>query len=300
MGMDDPLHFPGDKPPLALIAGPTASGKSALAVRLAQRLEKAVIINADSAQVYADLQILSARPAAAEMGGICHHLFGKWDGAKACSAAEWADAAKKQIMQAHRRGAVPILVGGTGLYLRTLLEGIAPIPPIEPGIREAVRALGQAEARFALEREDPESAARLAPTDKARTTRALEVIRSTGQSIRAWRARNEGGIANDVTLDARVLLPDRAALYDRCDKRFVDMIDEGAIEEVERLVSRRLDPALPVMHAIGVPQIVNYLEGRIDHETMLAAGGLATRQYAKRQFTWFRNQSPPQWQFISV
>ncbi len=269
-------------------------------MRLAQRLEKAVIINADSAQGYADLQILSARPTAAEMGGICHYLFGEWDGAEACSAAEWAEAAKEAIVLAHRRGAVPILVGGTGLYLRTLLEGIAPIPPIEPDIRDAVRALAQTEARVALEREDPDGAALLAPSDKARTTRALEVIRSTGQSIGAWRARNEGGIGDDVTLDARVLLPDRATLYDRCDQRFVDMIDKGAIDEVERLLSRHLDPALPVMRAIGVPQIVNYLEGRIDHETMLAAGGLATRQYAKRQFTWFRNQSPSRWQLISV
>ena len=289
------MHFPGDKPPLALIAGPTASGKSALAVRLAQQTGKAVIINADSAQVYADLQVLSARPTTAEMGGIEHRLFGTWDGAQACSAADWGRAAKREIVRAHRADAVPILVGGTGLYLQTLLDGIAPIPPIDPAIRSQVRAMLQEEARAALEREDAGSAAMLAPADNARTTRALEVVRSTGKTIRHWRNSKTGGIGKDVSLDARIILPEREALYARADRRFEAMCNAGAIEEVERLLARNLDPALPVMRAIGVREIAAFLAGKTDRETMIAAGTLATRQYAKRQYTWFRNQPPPDW-----
>ena len=195
MGMDDPLLLTGDKPPLALIAGPTASGKSALGVQLAHRVgaggRTAIIINADSAQVYAGLKILSARPRDEEMGGIEHRLFGTWDSATACSAADWSVAAKAEVTRAHKQGAIPILVGGTGLYLRTLLEGIAPIPAIDPHIRADIRAMSQEAARAALEREDPISAARLAPGDSARTTRALEVIRSTGKNHAAM-ASDEG------------------------------------------------------------------------------------------------------------
>ncbi|HEU4821723.1 MAG TPA: isopentenyl transferase family protein, partial [Qipengyuania sp.] len=178
------------KPRVALIAGPTASGKSALAVQLAQRLadggQRAVVLNADSAQVYADLQVLSARPTPAEMGGIEHRLFGAWDGADACSAADWAAAARREIAALHAEGAVPILAGGTGLYLRTLFDGIAPVPPIASLVRDAVRALPLADARAALEAEDPSAAARLAPADMARTMRALEVVRSTGRPLAAW------------------------------------------------------------------------------------------------------------------
>ena len=179
-----------ERPPVALIAGPTASGKSDLAVRLAlalrQQGREAVVINADSAQVYADLAVLSARPTADEMQGVPHRLFGEWDGASACSAADWARAARALVEEAHASGAVPILVGGTGLYLRTLLDGIAPVPPIDPAVRAAVRAMPVAEAHAALTREDPERAARLSPNDTTRVARALEVVRSTGQPLADW------------------------------------------------------------------------------------------------------------------
>lgn len=284
---------------MALIAGPTASGKSALAVRLALRLEaagtSASVINADSAQVYADLNVLSARPSRAEMQGIDHRLLGCWDGANPCSAAEWAMAARDEIGQAHAAGAVPILVGGTGLYMRTLLDGIAPVPPIDPLIRQAVRALPQAEARAALIREDAEAAARLAPADSARTLRALEVVRSTGRPLAKWQGEEAGGIGRTITLVPLVLLPDRDALLARCDSRFAAMLDNGAREEVATLLARALDPALPVMRAIGVRETARWLAGEWTHEQALAAGQLATRQYAKRQYTWFRNQSPAQW-----
>ncbi|QZD92492.1 tRNA (adenosine(37)-N6)-dimethylallyltransferase MiaA [Qipengyuania xiapuensis] len=288
-----------DLPPLALIAGPTASGKSDLAVRLGQRLEaqgkRAIVLNADSAQVYADLCVLSARPSEEEMGGIEHRLFGAWDGAQACSAADWAEAAKREIAALHAEGAVPILCGGTGLYMRTLLEGIAPVPAIDPKVREEVRSLSQGEARAALEKEDPEAASRLAPADTARTARALEVVRSTGRTLKDWQAHKAGGIGDTVALYPLVLLPDREWLYERCDRRFVMMMDGGAIEEVEALLARNLDPSLPVMRAIGVPEIAGMLQGDLSRDQAIVAGQTATRRYAKRQYTWFRHQPPGSW-----
>ena len=286
-------------PPLALIAGPTASGKSDLAVRLGQRLEaqgkRAVVLNADSAQVYADLRVLSARPSDEEMGGIEHRLFGAWDGATACSAADWAGAAKQEIAALHAQGAVPILCGGTGLYMRTLLDGIAPVPEIDSKIREAVRALPQGEARAALEAEDPEAASRLAPADASRTTRALEVVRSTGRTLRQWQAEKTGGIGNGVDLYPLIMLPEREWLYERCDRRFVMMLDGGATDEVAALLARDLDPALPVMRAIGVPEISGLIQGELSRDECIVAGQRATRQYAKRQYTWFRHQPPDAW-----
>ena len=294
-------------PPLALIAGPTASGKSDLALRLAMALREhgreAVIINADSAQVYADLQVLSARPAPNEMAGIDHRLFGAWDGAVACSAADWAAAAKAAIAEVHGAGGVPILVGGTGLYLRTLLDGIAPIPEIDPEIRAKVRALPVSAAHAALAREDPARAAMLAPADAARISRALEVVRSTGRTLADWQQDRTGGIGERVTLHAAILLPDRAWLYARCDQRFAAMLDPstgpgGAIAEVEALLSRNLAPALPVMRAIGVSELASYLRGHCSLDEARALGSQATRNYAKRQYTWFRRQPPPEWSWI--
>ena len=254
-----------------------------------------MVINADSAQVYADLSVLSARPGGKEMGGIEHRLFGAWDGADACSAADWAVAAKREIAELHAEGAVPILCGGTGLYMRTLLEGIAPVPGIKPAIREQVRALSQADARAALEIEDPEAAARLDYADASRTTRALEVIRSTGRTLKDWQAHKTGGIGDDIALYPLVLLPEREWLYERCDRRFAMMLEHGAIEEVETLLARNLDPALPVMRAIGVPEIAGLLQGDLSRAQAIVSGQTATRHYAKRQYTWFRNQPPESW-----
>ncbi|QYU69294.1 tRNA (adenosine(37)-N6)-dimethylallyltransferase MiaA [Leptolyngbya sp. 15MV] len=276
-----------------------ASGKTDLGVRLAEALiasgRPAAVINADSAQVYADLRVLSARPSDEEMRGVPHLLFGAWDGAVSCSAADWAAAAKKEIARLHAEGAVPVLVGGTGLYLRTLLEGIAPVPPIDPAVRAEVRAMTQAEARGALEREDAAAAARLAPADSARTCRALEVVRSTGRTLAQWQARKAGGIGGDIALHPLVLLPPREWLYARCDLRFAAMLDGDAVAEVAALLERGLDPALPVMRAIGVPEIAAMLKGELSRDQCLVAGQLATRRYAKRQYTWFRHQPPEGW-----
>lgn len=266
-----------------------------LALALKARGREAVVINADSAQVYADLAVLSARPSPAEMQGIEHRLFGTLDGADACSAADWAEEAKKVIAAAHARDAVPIVVGGTGLYFRTLLDGIAPVPPIHQRIREEVRALDTHQLHLALLNEDEGYALQLNRGDRQRLSRALEVVRSTGRSLKSWQSELTGGIAAEVSLYAAVLMPDRAVLYTRCDARFVAMLDSGAIAEVERLLARKLDPLLPVMGAIGVREIAGWLGGRWDREAMIAMGQQATRNYAKRQFTWMRNQPPADW-----
>ena len=266
-----------------------------LAQALAARGQRAVVINADSAQVYADLAVLSARPTVAEMGGIEHRLFGTWDGAVACSAAEWAAAAKREIAELHAVGAVPILVGGTGLYLRTLLEGIAPVPAIDPAVRAAVRELPVAVAYAALTAADPARAAVLAPADAARIARSLEVVRSTGRTLAEWQREKIGGIGDAVALSTAVILPPRAALYARCDARFAAMLEQGAVEEVAALLARGLDPDLPVLRAIGVREICALLAGSQSFAETAAQGSQATRNYAKRQYTWFGRQSPDEW-----
>jgi tRNA dimethylallyltransferase len=284
---------------VALIAGPTASGKSDLAVELALTLEargrRCVVINADSAQVYRDLKVLSARPTEAEMLGVEHRLFGEWDGADLCSAADWAARAKREIEGAQIAGVLPILVGGTGLYIRTLLDGIAPVPEIAPSVREAVRALPLNEAFNSLQAEDPERAAALNAADSTRIARALEVVRSTGKPLAHWQRQRVGGIAHAIELHPLVVLPPREGLYARCDERFARMMEGGAIEEVEALLARKLSPSLPVMRAIGVAEIAGYLRGDWSREEALARGQQATRNYAKRQYTWFRRQPPQEW-----
>ena len=282
-------------PRVALIAGPTASGKSALALALAERTG-GVIVNADSAQVYADLRILSARPSPDEEARAPHRLFGHVDGASGHSAAAWAADARRAIGQAHQAGRLPILVGGTGLYLRTLLDGIAPVPPIDPDVRAEIRALAVVEAYRALKAEDPARAALLAPADTTRIARALEVVRSTGRTLAAWQAQRMGGIGEQIELVATILLPDREWLNDRIDQRAHHMIEKGAREEVERLLARHdINAGAPIRRAIGVPEIGDWIAGKIDRGEVIARMALATRQYAKRQFTWFRNQPPASW-----
>lgn len=254
-----------------------------------------MVINADSAQVYADLAIISARPTEDEMQGVPHVLFGYRDGAQACSAADWARDARAAIAEAHSKGAVPILVGGTGLYIRTLLDGIAPVPPIDADVRARIRGTDVADAYAQLAQADPQAHARLNPADVTRISRALEVVLSTGKPLHAWQQDKHGGIGGAVALTGLILLPDRPWLHARCDARFALMLARGAEAEIAALLARDLHPDLPVMRAIGVPQIAAYLQDQCDADAMLAAGQLATRQYAKRQYTWLRNQSPPEW-----
>ncbi len=282
-----------DLPPLALIAGPTASGKSALAMALAD-LTPSVIINADSMQVYRDLRVVTARPSEHDEAQVPHRLFGSIDGADVCSTARWATDAKVAIAGAHAAGRLPIVVGGTGLYIRTLLDGIAPVPAIDPAVRAKVRALPVADAYAALQHEDAKAAARLAPADIARVMRALEVVRSTGKPLAEWHGARVGGIADQVRLVPIILLPPRDWLMAGCDVRF-DMMFEQGQDEVAALMARGLDPALPVMRAIGVPQIAAFQRAEIDGDACRTSGKLATRHYAKRQYTWFRRQSHEDW-----
>jgi tRNA dimethylallyltransferase len=281
-------------PPVALIAGPTASGKSALALALAE-MTGGAIVNADSAQVYRDLPVLSAAPTTEERARAEHRLYGEIDGARPCSAADWAELAKREIAELHEARRLPILVGGTGLYLRTLLDGIAPVPPIDPEIRRQVRETSVEENRNRLAKLDPDAAARLNAADTARVARALEVVLSTGRTLDDWHKQREGGIADRIELRPLVLLPPREWLYARCDERFARMADGGAIEEVEALLSRGLDPKLPVMRAIGAREVAAYLRGDTTRAEAIAAGQQATRRYAKRQYTWFAHQPPPEW-----
>ena len=286
--------FSNEKPPLALIAGPTASGKSALALALAEQ-SGGVIVNADSAQLYRDLPILSAAPSPADRERAEHRLYGVRDGANPCSAAEWAELARGEIASIHAAGRLPILVGGTGLYLRTLLDGIAPVPPIDAEIRVAVRAAGVAENFAALTPLDPCAAARLNPGDSTRIARALEVVRSTGRTLAEWQQQRSGGIIETIALAPLILQPPRDWLVERCDRRFAAMVDQGAIVEVEMLLKRGLDPVLPVMRAIGVRELGLLIDGTATREQAIITGQIATRRYAKRQYTWFANQSPPEW-----
>ena len=282
------------RPPLALIAGPTASGKSALALALADRTA-GVIVNADSAQVYPDLPVLSAAPSPAELRRAEHRLYGFLDASISGSAADWASRARREIAEIQASGRLPILVGGTGLYLRTLIDGISPVPPIDPEIRRKVRETPVEANRADLERLDPEAAHRLKPADSLRIARALEVLLSTGRPTAEWHRQREGGIVGEVSLYPIVLLPPRQWLYERCDERFSRMVEQGAIEEVARLLDRALDPSLPVMRGIGVREIAAYLDGSVTLDQAVTAGQQATRRYAKRQYTWFAHQPPDDW-----
>lgn len=250
-----------------------------------------MIVNADSAQVYHDLRVLSARPGEHEMGGIEHRLFGHRDGAEPCSAAAWAAEAKAVIAEVHERGSLPILVGGTGLYLRTLLYGIAEVPAIDPAVRAEVRVAATSDNHRQLAELDPEAAQRLHANDTIRIARALEVVRSTGRTLKSWQGHTRGGIRPAVALFGTVLLPEQQGLTERIDRRFAAMVETGAVEEVRRLLGRDLSPSLPVMRAIGVPELSAYVRGDTDLSRAIAAGQLATRQYAKRQRTWFRGQA---------
>lgn len=273
---------------MTVIAGPTASGKSAYALELAAKCN-GIIINADASQVYADLPILSAQPSEEDKAAVPHRLYGMIPGEEHCSAARWVELARAEIARAHDMGAHPILVGGTGLYIASLLEGIAEVPPMDAAVREEVRALVPELVRSALEQEDPVMARRLHPNDRQRNARALEVVRSSGRSLAHWQAETGPGLLPDVSLRVSLILPEREILYGRCDQRFDQMMAAGALDEVARLARRNLDPTLPVMKALGVPPLMAALEDQITLDEAIEQSELQTRQYAKRQLTWFKS-----------
>ncbi|MDB5409864.1 MAG: tRNA ((37)-N6)-dimethylallyltransferase MiaA, partial [Rhodospirillales bacterium] len=279
--------------PIIIIGGPTASGKSALALAIAHEFG-GTIINADSMQVYRDLKILTARPDAALEALVPHRLYGVLDTTEPCSAARWAALAEEAIAAASAAASVPILVGGTGLYFRALLDGLAAVPPIPPEIRVAVRQrhaeLGGAAFRELLAERDPLGAARLAAGDTQRLIRAYEVVTATGRTLGAW--QDEQAAAPRRRHAAFVLVPPRETLYAACDDRFAAMMAAGALAEARALVGRNLDPGLPAMKALGIPELARHLAGEIPLDEAVTLAQQATRRYAKRQLTWFRHQLP--------
>ena len=279
------------RPTVALFAGPTASGKSARALALALA-EGGTVINADSAQVYGDLGVLTARPSPEDEDRAPHRLFGHVDGADTgYSAARWAAEARVVVGEVLAAGQLPILVGGTGLYLRTLLDGIAPVPAIDPEIRAVVRALPVVDAHAALAREDPGAAVRLHPNDTTRVARALEVVRSTGRPLAAWQAARTGGIGDEIGLAVTLLLPPRERLYAAILARAERMVAGAAPAEVAALLARPdLPAAAPIRGAIGVAALDALNRGTLSRSAAVAELALQTRQYAKRQYTWFKRQ----------
>jgi tRNA dimethylallyltransferase len=278
-----------------LIAGPTASGKSALALAVAERLG-GVIVNADSMQVYRDLRIITARPSVAEEALVPHRLYGHVDAAENYSVGRWCQDVQAVLNDVKQSGRLPILVGGTGLYFKALTQGLSAVPPTPPDIRAAVRARCDAEGAAVLHaeltRRDPATAARLKPGDRMRIARALEVLEATGRSLLDW---HRDGMPAILDPDAAVkifLTVDRAELQRRIDVRFDAMLTAGALDEVEALTARRLDPMLPAMKAHGVPWLQRHLAGDISLDQAAAGGKQDTRRYTKRQVTWFRNQMP--------
>ena len=278
-----------------LIAGPTASGKSALAMRLAASLN-GVVVNADSMQVYRDLRIITARPTEAEETNVPHRLFGHVDAAENYSVARWLADVGREISAIEAEGQLPILVGGTGLYFRALTEGLSDIPAVPEAVRTEVRAW--AEGRTAediharLQAVDPVTAERLRPTDPQRNLRALEVFMATGQPLSAFHDSRSGAVLASAACVGVFLEPDREALRQRIDARFDAMMESGAMEEVEALMRRGLDSALPAMRAHGVPGLIRALRNEISVAEAVAIGKADTRRYAKRQHTWFRHQAP--------
>jgi tRNA dimethylallyltransferase len=278
-----------------LIAGPTASGKSALALALAQKTG-GVIINADSMQVYRDLRIITARPTPQEEAAAPHRLYGHVDAAVNCSAGHWVGDAAAALADARAQHRLAIFVGGSGLYFKALTRGLSAVPAVAAEIRDSVRARLERDGVEALHaelaRRDPASAERLTPRDRSRIARALEVVEATGRSLTDWHRDGLPPLLPPGTFGALFVNPDRDQLYARIDARFDAMLRSGALEEVERLAARRLDPLLPAMKAHGVPALIRHLAGEIALGEAARIGRADTRHYAKRQFTWFRHQLP--------
>lgn len=283
------------EPPLTaiVVTGPTASGKSAAALRIATTFG-GTVINADSMQVYRELRILTARPAPEEEAAAPHRLYGVSSAAEPCSAALWRGWAVKEIADACAAGSLPVVVGGTGLYLKALLEGLAPIPDTPAEVRDRVRGRLREEGAAALFAElagrDPATAARISPADTQRLLRGLEVLEATGEPLSVWQSRPPRVEGPEIRSLVLVLVPPREAIYAACDARFDRMLEAGALDEVARLAAMRLPPDLPAMRAVGVRELLRHVAGEIGLGEARELAQRATRQYAKRQMTWLRHQ----------
>jgi len=284
----------GQGAPVVVITGPSASGKSGLALALAGAFGGEVV-NADSMQVYRELAILTARPGPDALAQAPHRLYGVLPGGTPCSAGQWRELAVAAIETARSAGRLPILVGGSGLYLKALKQGLAPLPAVPAAVRAAARALlddvGPVALHAALAARDPVMAARLRPSDSQRLVRAWEVLEATGRSLAEWQGEGAEPLAPYRFLEI-VLLPPRDALYAACNVRFEAMMAAGALAEVEALLALGLDPGLPVMKAVGVPELAALLRGEIGEAEAVARAQQATRRYVKRQMTWQRTQGP--------
>jgi tRNA dimethylallyltransferase len=282
-----------------LIAGPTASGKSALALEIAER-ENGVIVNADSMQIYSVLDVLTARPASDDLRRVPHELYGHVHPSIAYSTGAWLRDVNRLAGEGRFSNRRPIFVGGTGLYFRALTEGLAEIPDVPDHVRARWRSRldeqGPGRLHELLAREDLEAAKAIRPSDGQRIVRALEVLEASGRSIRKWQAARGRPIVDGATAQRMVVEPPRAVLAERIGRRFTRMIEAGAMEEVRALLALRLDPGLPAMKAIGVRELGMVIEGSISLEEAQRLAVIATRQYAKRQSTWFRHQLGPEWQ----
>jgi tRNA dimethylallyltransferase len=278
-----------------LIAGPTASGKSALALALAE-VTGGIVINTDSMQVYRDLHMLTARPTPEEEARVPHRLYGTVDAAVNCSAGAWVVEAEAALKEARAKGQLPIFTGGSGLYFKALTRGLSAVPPIPADVRENIRARLERDGVEALHAElskrDPVTAEKLKVRDRSRIARALEVIEATGRSLHDWHREGLPPLLPAKDTVALFLSPDRDELYARIDKRFAAMVENGALDEVKALAARKLDPFLPAMKAHGVPALIRHLNGDLSLDAAIEIGQADTRHYAKRQFTWFRHQLP--------
>ena len=287
-----------------LIGGPTASGKSTLALELAEALEEsggATIINADSMQVYSELRIVTDRPTPADEARVPHALYGVLGGSDACSAGRWQRMAVDCISDVHAAGRTPIVVGGTGLYLKALTEGLAEIPDIPDDIRQAARqamaTIGPEQFHQDLAAVDPGAAA-IATGDRQRAIRALEVWQATGRSVLDWQAADQSGGGLTGPTAKVVLMPHREDVYGGAEARIAAMVGRGVIDEIKALDALGLDPDLPVMRAVGVPEFLAVVRGETGVDGAVAAAAQASRRFAKRQFTWFRHQTPD-WRVFS-
>ncbi|SUS08232.1 tRNA dimethylallyltransferase [uncultured Defluviicoccus sp.] len=278
---------------MLIVAGPTGSGKSALALDVASAFD-GVVINADSAQVYRELRILTARPSPDDEARAPHRLYGVLSAAERCSAGRWLEMADAAIGEARSAGRLPVVVGGTGLYLKVVTKGLAPVPAVPAGVRAEATALwaklGGEAFRAMLAERDPQAAAKLPAGDRQRLLRAWEVVRATGCPLSEWQKAAREGKGPENSAATLVLSPPRETLYPALDARFLRMLERGALQEVEALVAMHLDPSLPAMKAVGVRELAAHLRGETTLATATTEAQQATRRFAKRQMTWLRHQ----------
>lgn len=281
------------KKPIIVIGGPTASGKSTTALDVAREFD-GVVINADSMQIYDGLHIVTARPSVEDEQAAPHRLYGVMDPSETCSAGMWARLCVAEIERTWAEGRLPVVTGGTGLYIKTLVEGISQLPDIPDDIRNHIRKRADVEGTAVLFEElcakDPEMGARLKPADTQRICRALEVWETTGKSLAVLQREIKPEPAIDASFATYVIIPEREILYQRCDSRFDKMIEMGVLDEIREFETRKLDPKVPAMKALGVPELLSVVRGEDSLESAKIKAQQATRRFAKRQCTWFRNQ----------